>query len=128
LYPVPNKTILRSIALTSDGKLYAGAQDEFGFYAADNFGKLVYTSLKNLLPKSVSSFADIWNIEVIENEVFFMASDMIFRYANKKLTFYKPRSKWLLLKKHNNHLIAQDSKSGILVFNNGQWESLIKLS
>jgi DNA-binding CsgD family transcriptional regulator len=128
LYPVPNKTILRSIALTRDGKLYAGAQDEFGFYAADNFGKLVYTSLKNLLPKSVSSFADIWNIEVIENEVFFMASDMIFRYANKKLTFYKPRSKWLLLKKHNNHLIAQDSKSGILVFNNGQWENLIKLS
>jgi len=31
LYPVPNKTILRSIALDPSGKLYAGAQDELGY-------------------------------------------------------------------------------------------------
>ena len=128
LYPVPNKTILRSIAFGTDGKLYAGAQDDFGFYSSDNFGRLVYTSLKNLLPATVNSFADIWNIEVIENEVFFMTSEIIFRYTNKKLTYYKPNSAWLSLKKHNNKLIAQDSKSGILEFNNERWETIINQS
>lgn len=98
LYPVPNKTILRSIAFGSDGKLFAGAQDEFGYYAPDKNGRLVYTTLKNQLPQSVNSFADIWNIEVNENEVFFMASDIIFRYAENKITYFKPNSTWLSLK------------------------------
>ena len=70
LFPVPNKTILRSIAFGTDGKLYAGAQDEFGFYSADKSSQLVYTSLKSLIPPSVQSFADIWNIEVINDDVF----------------------------------------------------------
>lgn len=125
LYPVPNKTILRSIAFGTDGKLYAGAQDEFGYYAADNFGRLEYTSLKNLLPKSVNSFADIWNIEVLDDEIFFMASELIFRFANKKLTYYKPQSKWLSLKKHHHKLLAQDDKRGLLIYHNGQWETMI---
>lgn len=128
LFPVPNKTILRSIAFGKDGKLYAGAQDEFGFYTSDNLGKLVFTSLKNLLPPSVQSFADIWNIEVTDKEVFFMASEVIFRYSNQKLTFFKPNSLWLSLKKHNNKIIALDSKRGILVFNNEKWETLIQPS
>lgn len=128
LYPVPNKTILRSIAFGSDGKLFAGAQDEFGYYAPDKNGRLVYTTLKNQLPQSVNSFADIWNIEVNENEVFFMASDIIFRYAENKITYFKPNSTWLSLKKHNNKIIAQDGKSGILEFNNGRWKTLINQS
>lgn len=125
LYPVPNKTILRSIAFGFDGKLFAGAQDEFGYYAPDKNGRLVYTTLKNQLPQSVNSFADIWNIEVNENEVFFMASDIIFRYANNKITYFKPNSTWLALKKHNKKLIAQDAKIGLLEFNNERWETII---
>ncbi len=128
LYPVPNKTILRSIAFGPDGKLFAGAQDEFGYYAPDKNGRLVYTTLKNQLPTAVNSFADIWNIEVNENEVFFMASDIIFRYVENKITYFKPNSTWLSLKKHNKKLIAQDGKTGILEFNNGRWETIIKQS
>lgn len=125
LYPVPNKTILRSIAFDANGKLYAGAQNEFGFFEADPLGKLVYTSLKKLLPPSVNSFADIWNIEVLKNEVFFIASDIIFRYAKGKLTYYKPHSSWLSLEKHQNTLIAQDRSKGLLQFAHGQWETMI---
>ncbi len=126
LYSVPNKTIIRSIAFGSDGKLYTGAQDDLGYYEADKLGRLIYTSLKNQLPPSVNSFADIWNIEVINNEVFFMASQFIFRYANNKLTFFKPKSIWSSLKKHHNKIIAHDKESGLLMFNNGRWEMIIE--
>ena len=38
LYSVPNKTILRSIGFGPEGKLFAGAQDELGYFAPDKIG------------------------------------------------------------------------------------------
>jgi hypothetical protein len=57
LYPVPNKTILRSLGFGTAGKLYVGAQDELGFYAPDKVGRLRFTSLKNLLPEMFTHLA-----------------------------------------------------------------------
>lgn len=126
LYPVPNKTILRSIAFGSDGKLYAGAQDEFGYFEADKLGRLSFTSLKKLLPAAVKSFADVWNIEVINNEVYFMTSELILRYSQNKITYFKPKSTWSTLKKHGNNLVAQDLQSGVSMFSNGEWAVILK--
>src|SRR6187402_3640801 len=62
LYPLPNKTIVRSIEFGPDNRIYAGAQDEIGYFAPDRSGKLIYTSLKALVPETDRKFADIWNI------------------------------------------------------------------
>ncbi len=126
LYPVPNKTILRSIAFGIDGKLYAGAQDELGYYAPDNAGRLVYTSLKKLLPQADNSFADIWDIEITEKDVFFRATDKMIRLTNGKLSIYKPLAGWLSLSKHQEKILAQDGQRGVLVFRDGQWQTLIE--
>ncbi len=126
LYPVPNKTIIRSIALDLNGRLYAGAQDEFGYYEADDWGQLVFTSLKNKLPSYVKSFADVWNIEVIDQEVFFMTSQFVFRYFNNEMTCFKPQSVWYSLNKHHNKLITQDKQKGVLLFKNKGWETIIE--
>src|SRR5436190_17454340 len=49
LYPLPNKTIVRSVAIGPDSKIYAGGQDDFGYFSPNKNGKLVFTSLKSLL-------------------------------------------------------------------------------
>ncbi len=59
-YPLPNKTIVRSVAITPDNKIYVGAQDEFGFFAPAANGLLTYHSLKSLIPAKYQSFTDIW--------------------------------------------------------------------
>ena len=128
LHPVPNKTIVRSIALSNDGRLYVGAQDEFGYFKPDISGKLIFTSLKKQLPPSVSSFADVWNIEIIDQDVFFMTPQFIFRYSNNRISYFKPKTTWTSLNKHHNKLLTQDKKNGIMLFNNGRWESMINPS
>src|SRR5205085_12400548 len=70
LYPQPNRSILRSIAIDRN-RIYAGGQDEIGYYAADAAGILQYTSLKNLIPKQYSTFTDVWEIELFDQSVFF---------------------------------------------------------
>src|SRR5664279_2358747 len=62
LYSLPNKSIVRSIVMGKDNRIYAGGQDDFGYFSPDHNGKLFFTSLKTLLAKKDYSFTDIWNI------------------------------------------------------------------
>lgn len=126
LYPVPNKTILRSIAFGMDGRLYAGAQDELGYYAPDESGRLVYTSLKTRLPQADKTFADIWDIEVVDKEIFFRATDKIIRLQDGKLLVYKSQASWIALSKYNGNPLAQDMQKGLLIFQDGQWQTLVE--
>ncbi|HMI77974.1 MAG TPA: hypothetical protein VK484_04235, partial [Ferruginibacter sp.] len=61
-YPLPNKSIVRSLEFGPDNKLYVGGQDEFGYFSPAENGQLSYHSLKGLLPKNERSFTDVWEI------------------------------------------------------------------
>jgi ligand-binding sensor domain-containing protein/DNA-binding CsgD family transcriptional regulator len=125
LHPVPNKTILRSISFGLGGKLYAGAQDELGYYAPDEVGRLKFTSLKHLLPLEHQQFTDIWQIEVTEREVFFRTNAKIFKYDGQKMTIYPAKSVWLSLHKHQGQIVAHDRNLGVFIYQNNQWQSYI---
>ena len=125
LYPVPNKTILRSICFGPEGKLYAGAQDELGYFAPDKVGRLKYTSLKHLLPAKDREFTDVWQIEVKGKEVFFRTDAKIFKLNGNQFTVYHTPSTWLSLHKHQGQVLAQDRQLGLLKYANKQWQPFI---
>ena len=125
VYPVPNKTILRSIGYGADGRLYAGAQDELGYFAADAVGRLIFTSLKNLLPANEKNFTDVWELETTESDVFFRTNSRIFRLRGENFTSYLPKSNWLSIHKHLGKVIAHDESAGLLIFSNNNWQPFI---
>lgn len=125
LIPVPNKTILRSIEFGKDKRLYAGAQDEIGYYAPDKSGRLVYHSLNELLPPGEQKFSDVWDIVSYGDAVFFRTNYKIFRLRQNKITLHPPISTWISLRMHQGRLIAHDEKTGLLVFENESWKPLI---
>ncbi|PWK78448.1 YXYXY domain-containing protein [Mucilaginibacter oryzae] len=125
LYPLPNKTIVWSIEFGKDKKLYAGGQDEFGYFSPGKNGLLQFTSLKNLLPKADRLFSDIWDIACYGDDIFFRSRNKIFRYHHGKINAYPPYSSWLSLGTYQNQLIAHDEQRGIAVFKNGSWQTLI---
>src|ERR1700749_2895838 len=96
-YPLPNKTVVRSVALGKDNRIYAGGQDDFGYFSPDRTGRLVYTSLKGLLSEKNYSFSDIWSIVPYGNDVFFLSREKIFQLNNKTSTGYPAASDWLFL-------------------------------
>jgi DNA-binding CsgD family transcriptional regulator len=125
VYPVPNKTILRSIAFGPGGKLFAGAQDELGYYAPDQAGRLQFTSLKNLLPVNEKNFTDVWELECTEKDVFFRTNAKIYKLTGDKFEIYPATSAWLSLHKYQQRILAHDKKDGLLVYENARWSSLI---
>jgi DNA-binding CsgD family transcriptional regulator len=126
VFPIPNKTILRSIAFGPGGKLYAGAQDELGFFAPDEAGKLQFTSLKKSLPDNERKFPDVWEIEIAGNDVFFRTNTRIFKLTDGKFSIYPARSIWLSIHKHQGQVLAHDKDNGLYIYKNGDWQPFIQ--
>ena len=92
VFPVANNTIVRSVTVAPDGRIYAGAQSEIGYFAPDDRGQLAYSSLVGLLPPGERNFEDVWDILDDGKSVLFRTNRTIFRYAGGRVTVCKPNA------------------------------------
>jgi ligand-binding sensor domain-containing protein/DNA-binding CsgD family transcriptional regulator len=126
-YPLPNRSIVRSIEFGPDNNIYAGGQDEFGYFAPDKNGRLQFHSLKHLLPENERSFTDVWEIIFYRDWIFFQTSNSIYQLSDGHCTVYKS-GHWRFMSLINNRLVAQDHEKGLLSFDNGVWGPFLKES
>ncbi len=126
-YPLPNKTIVRSLEIGHDGRIYVGGQDEIGYFSPDRNGNLAFTSLKSLIPPDDRMFTDIWDIVEHENNIFFRLDKSIFQLTGNKITVYKSKH-WRFMGLSNGLLVAQDADKGLLQFKGGFWQPLTNVS
>ncbi|MFT3824342.1 MAG: triple tyrosine motif-containing protein [Chitinophagaceae bacterium] len=124
-YSLPNKTIVRSLAIADEGRIYVGGQAEFGYFAPDQNSELTYTSLKSYLPSGENDFADIWNICLFQKHVFFRSNKKILEFEGNKINVHNGVN-WGYLGLAGNELIAYESSRGLMSFRNGQWVARIK--
>ena len=87
IYPVPNKSVVRSLAVGEKGKLYAGAQGDLGYFFPDSLGRLTFHSLLKFIPKNNRDFSDVWNTFVSNGRVYFNVSKYIFIWNIQKEEF-----------------------------------------
>jgi DNA-binding CsgD family transcriptional regulator len=85
LFPVPNGSIIRSIRLTHDGKIYVGASSEFGYFKPNTFKGLEYISLADKVPAKYSDFGEIWNIVEYQGGIIFHSFNALFYYKNDSI-------------------------------------------
>lgn len=90
LYPIANYTNVRSILYDStEGKMYAGAFNEFGYYMYSNeLHQLKYHSLSDSLADTERNFTEIWNISKDEKSIYFQGDNAIIRYTDGKMTTF----------------------------------------
>jgi hypothetical protein len=127
LFPLPNRSILRSISFNrGNTRLYAGAQDEMGYFETAANGTLQYFSLVDQLPAGNRQFSDVWHIAVQQDAIFFQTYSALFRWNGQRFTIYQGVGKWNFVCNTNNRLLAQHSLAGLLEFSNGRWDTLAK--
>jgi ligand-binding sensor domain-containing protein/DNA-binding CsgD family transcriptional regulator len=125
IHPLPNKTIVRSVAIATDSRIYVGGQDEIGYFSPSANGRLTYHSLVNLLPSNLRSFGDVWDIVVLNRDLYFRTPTHIFRYANDKMASFPAPAEWMYMGKTNTVVMAQDAARGLLQFKNDYWEPVM---
>ncbi len=89
IFPLANKTIARSIHITSDERIYVGGQGEFGYFEPNVSGLLIFHSLVDLIPAAHAKFADVWKIIAVNDVLYFNASNKVFKYDGQEIKVYE---------------------------------------
>ncbi len=89
-FSLPNGTIARSVNFDSDGRIYFGGQNEFGYLERNKSGKPIYKSLTHLIPEEFKSFEDIWEIFIHPNGIYFCSEKGIIFLKNGQIKIIKP--------------------------------------
>lgn len=124
IFPLPNSTVVRSVAVDRNNRIYVGGQDELGYFEADPTGVLNYHSMINLIPESDRKFADVWDISVRGNEVFFRTNTKILHYKDGRIAVDKAPSEWQFMGMAEGALYAQAHHQGIMRYDGGFWKPL----
>lgn len=125
-YALPNRGPVRALAIDEAGRIFAGGQDEIGYFFPDDNGSLKFRSIKTLLPQIARQFADILTITVHKNEVFFRTVECIFEYNYKSMKTYDTYGGWRMMGVAGNELFADDRDMGLMLLKNGQWQQIDK--
>lgn len=128
LYPLPNRTIVRSVEIGQDNKIYVGGQDELGYFSPANNGHLQYHSLTQFLLPKDKSFGDVWDIIAYNKDIFFRSQNKIFKYVNESIATYPATSEWTLLTICNGNLYAHDLRTGLKHFENDAWSPIFPIN
>ncbi len=108
-----NNSVVRSLDKDSQGKIYYGAQGEFGYLYKNNKGQMIGKSLVELLPDSLKLFGDVWKTYTYNNKVIFQTYDFLFIYENNKITVLEAENVFHFGYKRNNDFYIIDREMGL---------------
>ena len=86
---LPNRSTVRSLAISKAGRVYVGGQNDFGYLEPNEQGVMEFISLRAAIQEEHRRFADVWNIYTHEDEVFFCTVTGIYHYKNGQVKVYK---------------------------------------
>ncbi len=115
LYHIPNNSIVRSVAVDKNDRVYAGAFDEFGYLQANEFGDLHYISLTDKLPEQIKNFGEIWKIYPTTHGVYFQSYSALFLFQNGHLEVLQQNQDFGFAFFVKDTLFVRDRKTGNLV-------------
>jgi AraC family transcriptional regulator, chitin signaling transcriptional activator len=121
LYKSPNETIIRSVKVIGN-KIFTGCYMEFGFWARQNDGRLVYTSLSKKIKSNILVDEQFWNIINYDQWVIFQSLNRIYIYDSKtqKFTIVFPESGILKSFKTSNSIYYQTVDYKLFEIENGK--------
>jgi ligand-binding sensor domain-containing protein/DNA-binding CsgD family transcriptional regulator/cbb3-type cytochrome oxidase subunit 3 len=68
------------------------------------------------------NFGDVWNIVILNREVYFRTASKIFQLSGETITVYDAPQEWSYLGVCGGFLYAHDFSSGLLKFESGAWK------
>lgn len=92
LHPLKNRSTIRSVKASTDGRIYSGGYREFGFWERKKNGRLVYNSISAHLEDKKQLLNDeIWKIILQDDKIYFHAFSKCYVYhgENKPIQVIK---------------------------------------
>ena len=123
-YLLPNRQIVRAVAVGSEGRIYTGGYASFGYWEADSLGRMLYFSINHQL-KEETADEEIWNIIVLSDKVLFQSFSKIFLFENEQLKVLYPPSNIMFLEKIGEQIFIPTISHGLFEL---KGEDIVKVS
>ncbi len=88
LHPFPS--IVRSMDTDDAGRIYIGAQGDFGYLKPDSTGTNQFISLIGLLSEADREFTNVWKTYATNGVVYFNTLSHLFRWKNDSISIWYP--------------------------------------
>jgi serine phosphatase RsbU (regulator of sigma subunit) len=118
-YPINKEAWILSLAVDPSGIIYAGSQNEFGFFAPDPITGLKYYSISDSLEIEEMDFSNVWKVNVFSGGVAFQAEEKLFIYRNGETIVIKPTTTFHTSFVVNDVLYVREREKGLMSFHNG---------
>lgn len=113
IIPVSNDSAVRSVEVCSDGRVYVGAQGDFGYLAPDETGQLRFVSLRHALAEDARAFTDVWTIACRAGEVVFHTVSQLMRWNGTELRVMSPAGRFYLIHEIDGRVYVPDTDRGL---------------
>ncbi len=117
-----NKSTCRSLLKATDGKIYYGAQDEFGYLISDSAGKIAFHSLLGLIPDSMRHFNDVWKLYQVDDNIVFFTAEHVFIYNGHEIKTISTDKEFHMAYSINHKLYIRKWGAGLGVIENDSFK------
>ncbi len=89
-YPAPNGTVIRSVAVDENNRIFTSGYRELGYWERDLPGNLNYHSLTEIAKPYFNPNEEFWTTLILENKIYFHSFTSLFIYENKSFKIIRP--------------------------------------
>jgi len=83
LYPFSNGSDVRSVHVSEkQGRIYAGGENEFGYFEPDETGKLRYTQLSSSFYSQYQIYGGYWGVYEVDNLLYYVSDRHVVKQIN----------------------------------------------
>jgi len=123
-YQVSNRSVVRSVELDEDGRIYVGAYNEFGYLEEQEDGQKKYHSISSELPEDYKDFGEIWKIFSTEDGIIFQSFTTVFFYNGGEIKVLSDDQKFHFAFYVNNELYISEEQNGLMKYNGQEFETI----
>jgi signal transduction histidine kinase/DNA-binding response OmpR family regulator len=84
-------SVVRSLGSDGRGRIWVGANANFGYLAPDSAGTLQYVSLLEKIPVEHRGFTDAWQTLPTKQGIFFRSYERLFRWDGQRMQVWVPQ-------------------------------------
>lgn len=117
LFRIPGNKIVRSLFVSSDGKIYVGSYEEFGYFQPNLNGELCYHSLSQRLKNYQMQNDEIWSILSVNGKTYFQSFTSYFVYDGKTVTGFRTSMTFLIFNQYQNSIFTHINGRGFCQLN-----------
>jgi signal transduction histidine kinase/CheY-like chemotaxis protein len=119
-----NQSVVRSLALGTDGRIYVGAKGDLGYINKSQPQGAQFVSWRERIPAAYRNFQDIRQTFVTDQGVLFVARSYLFLINDQEVRSWTSESAFMKAFQLNDRILIKEQDTGLLELSNGRLEPL----